>query len=79
MHLREICNRVTQQTSKSHVAEVSSKGKLVAYDACFMFRDKRVACFVTGFYQQNKFRPCWQLCQRRFCLPVLMKKGRKAE
>lgn len=29
-----------QQTSESRVAEVSSKGRLALYDACFMSHDK---------------------------------------
>lgn len=45
---------MTQQTPKSQVAVVSSKGKLVSYYACFMVRDERVACFVIGFYQQKQ-------------------------
>lgn len=36
IHLGERCNEVTKQTSKSYMAEVSSKGKLVSYDAYFM-------------------------------------------
>lgn len=49
MHLRGRWNSVMQQTSESRVAEVSSKGRLALYDACFMSHDKWVACFVTAF------------------------------